>query len=285
MLASILISSYNRLPLFKRTLYSIVRNKPNMDVEVIVCDDGSTDDILGELKSFSTAFPWTFIRFDSDQFTEKTGLKKYFNNPSVTNNICFRYCKGDYIFQQGNEIMAWDDVYNKMIADAPKTDNYMVMSTTYDVPMQYLSQLDSYGSNLTKVIVNHCKRWPLQSKEYRSDVTNYICLASRNVWESLQGYDERYFAGISAEDSDFVRRARTLPGFQQVISDGISLHQYHGGKTMYYDPQEAVIQKARFDEGCKINRVIYDNWDGTHNNKQTWDWGTFGVKEVVKNGV
>lgn len=283
MLSSILISSYNRLPLLKRTLYSIVRNKPE-NTEVIIVDDASTDDILGELKTYSSAFAWTFVKFNSDKFTEKTGLKKYFNNPSVTNNIAFRQCKGDFIFQQGNEIIAWDNVYNKLIEDRPKdTENYMVMSTTYDVPMQYLSQLDTYGTNLSKQLILQCHRWPLQSEVYRSDVTNYISLASRQVWEQLKGYDERYFAGICAEDSDFVRRARTLENFKQAISKGVSLHQFHGGKTTYYEPQEEVIRQEKFKAGCAINLAIYHAWDGTHENKQAWDWGTYGIEDIIKN--
>lgn len=287
MQASIIISSHNRLPLFRRTLYSIATNRPRFPFEVVVVDDGSTDDILGELKQFASQFPWKLVRFNAAEFEEQTGLTKFLNNPCVTNNIGFKHCdpKSPWIFQQGNEIIAWDHVYNQMIDDIPRVPhpNWMVMSTTYDMQPQVLDMLDRYGQNLLPAYVDICKSWPLQSEFYRSDVTNYICLASRSVWENLGGYDERYYGGISAEDSDFVRRARTLPGFAQVISKGISLHQFHNGKTCYYSPPPQVITKKRWDEGVQINHAVYNAWDGTTKNPQQWPWGMLGIGEVITN--
>jgi hypothetical protein len=293
---SILISSHDRLPLFRRTLWSIVHRPPTVPFEVVVCDDGSAEDILGELKKHSSAFPWKFVPFDAAAFEAATGLTKFHNNPAVTNNIAFRHSQGEFIFQQGNEVIAWKgelrdgpgvgrevSAYDKLLGDAPQVDYWMVMSTTYDVPAAQLHRLDEQGTNLTAQLVEECKQWPLQSEWYRSDVTNYISLAPRRLWEALSGYDERYYAGIAAEDSDFVRRARRLPGFVQVISTGVSLHQYHRGKTKYYCPPPSVISAARWQEGCAINRVFYDNWDGTFANPQKWPWGTLGAGKVVSN--
>lgn len=280
---SIIISSHNRLPLFRRTLWSIATRPPHTSFEVIVCDDGSTEDILSELRLYSSRFPWRFIRFDAQAFEQATGLKKFWNNPSATNNLAFKHSVGNLIVQQGNEVIAWDNVYDQLMFDRPLVghDAWMVMSTTYDLPAQYLDVLDQYGSNLTEGIVKACYQWPLQSQHYRSDVTNYISLAPRGLWEKLGGYDERYYGGIAAEDSDFVRRARALPNFEMVISEGVSLHQFHQGKTRYYNPPPRLITQERWTEGCAINRAIYDNWDGSFANPQKWPWGTLGVKEVI----
>ncbi len=291
--ASILISSYNRKALFARTVWAIANRPPSVPFEVVVVDDGSTENVLGELKLYSSVFPWKFVRFDSEEFAAKTGIKKFHNNPCTSQNVAFKQASptSEYIFQQGNEVIPWLNVYDQLIADTPKdTDHYLAFSTTFDVPKEYLDILDVYGANLTPGIVKECEKWPLQCKnypgcqDYLSDVTNYISLTSRKLWEKIGGFDERYFGGISAEDSDFVRRARCTPGFKQVISQGISLHQFHGGRTRYYWPKEDVISRQRFEDGCAINRCIFDDFiEGTYSNQQRFPWGTYGIKEVITN--
>lgn len=290
--ASVVISSHNRLGLFRRVLWNIAERPPSVPFEVVVVDDNSTEDVLGELKQYSSRFEWTFARFNAKDFEAATGLKKEWNNPCVTNNLGFRLSRGEFVFQQGNEVIPVGDVYDRLIADYPVErgePSYgipygMVMSTTYDVPPQELDKLDRYGTNVNEAFVRGLYRWELQSKAYRSDVTNYISLTSKALWEALGGYDERYYAGISAEDSDFVRRARLLPEFKQVVSEGVSLHQYHGGKTCYYDPPPSVITKARWDELVAMNHAIYNAWDQkTVKNQQKWPWGTLGLGEVITN--
>ena len=278
---SIIISSHNRLSLFRRTLWSIAKRRPNCDFEVIVVDDESDQPILEELKLYSSQFPWKFIRFDRVAFEEATGLKKYHNNPCVTQNIGFKYSSGELIIQQGNEVIAWEGCYEKLLKDCPSNENFIIFSTTYDLPQQYLDILDQYGSNLPVGLIEVLKQWPLQSESYRSDVTNYISICNRSLWEQIEGFDERYYAGICAEDSDFVRRARALKCTTKV-SDAISFHQYHGGKTAYYEPVE--VDKDKFTIGCKINRKIYDEWSGEFTNSTPWKPGEYGVGEVITSG-
>lgn len=285
MKASILISSHNRAGLFRRTLWAIASRPPALSFELIVVDDGSDEDILSELSKVSARIPWKFVTVDTSIFEAQTGIKKFLNNPCLTNNVAFKHSTGDFIFQQGNEVIPIGNAYQQMLDEKPTdTPHWLVMSSTYDLPKKYLDLLDKYGSNLTKGIVGMCYQWPLQSLEYRSDVTNYLSLCPRALYEKLHGYDERYFGGISAEDSDFVRRARVLPDFKQVVSpNAISLHQFHNGKTCYYDPPASLITEEKWKEGAAINRKIYDGWDATFENRQGWAWGELGVVDVKSN--
>jgi glycosyltransferase involved in cell wall biosynthesis len=281
---SILISSYNRLPLLRRVLWGVATRPPSVPFEVIVVDDGSTEPVLNEVQKYSSAFPWTFVRFSADKFKDETGVEKFWNCPAATTNVAARRARGDLLFVQGNECIAVGDAYDCMIRDMDGAANAapaMVMSTTYDAPLSVLWELDDYGTDVTERTVQKCLQWPLQSKAYRSDVTNYLALFQRKLWDELDGVDERYVGGIAAEDSDFVRRARKL-GAQTVISDAVSLHQYHGGRTAYYEP--TTIDQARYWEGVKRNRAIYDAWDGeTCKSGHAWEWGTKGIVEAIVN--
>lgn len=276
---SIIISSYNRTELFRRSLFSLVKNKPKEDWELVVVDEESTQDILKELRDFESEIPFKLIKVKTKDIESKLGIKKYHNNPSVTNNIGFAHSKGDKIFLMGNEIIVWDDAINKMVEEI-SNKNYLILSTTYDVPKQIIDVLDNYGSNLLKGMVQFCKKWPLQSNSYRSNVTNYLSLVNRSAWEALDGYDERYFGGIACEDSDFYQRFRALPNNEVVLSNSISLHQFHGGKTTYYEPEN--VSKETWDNGVSKNREFFHKWDGSYKNPQGWKSGEFKV-EVITN--
>lgn len=283
---SILISSYNRLKLFKRTLFSIVKNKPLFPFELVIADDGSTQDILSELHQFDKLLRWKFIKVDTEEFTKRTGLVKFHNNPALTNNIAFKHSEGEYIFTMGNEVIAYANAFNQMLdtVSTLKHNNYLILSKTYDVPQEVLNELDEYGSNLTEPMVWYCRKWPLADQDYKSDVTNYLSLTSRQVWLDIKGYDERYCGGIACEDSDWVRRFRTLPNAEIIRCNSISLHQFHGGRTRYYSPVERGMNETKWDEGLQKNRKIYHEWNGQTKNPQAWEYGLYGVKEVITNG-
>lgn len=248
-----------------------------------MADDGSDQDAFGVLREFSSCFPWKFIKVDVSKFEQATGVTRFFNCPSLTNNIAFKHSVGDLVFLMGNEIIAVGDVFDKMLAAADyDREDWLIFSTTYDLEQRWLDQLDNYGSNLTPRIIHEASATPLQSNEYRSDVTNYLSLCHRSLWEQIGGYDERYVGGISSDDSDFVRRARKNC-CKTSINEAVSLHQYHQGKSRYYDPPASVITQARWDDGVEKNHSIYHSWNGEAANPQSFPWGYYGVAEVLSN--
>lgn len=282
MTASIVISSHERLPLLRRTLWAIANRPPSCPFEVILVDDNSQADILGELRKYRVSFPWKFIQFDAAEFTARTGLTKFWNNSCPTNNIGWKYAEGDTIFLQGNEVLPVDDCYDRMLSHLNKVGELdLVFSTTFDMGPHVLEKLDEYGRNLSKAHVEACFDRPLHSEFYRSDVTNYISVSRKGLWDKIGGYDERYFAGISRDDSDFVRRARAAGCKTHICDQAVSLHQFHRGKTMYYNPPPSSITQERFEQGCAINRLVYESWDDSHTNPTPWPVGTYGIKSII----
>lgn len=275
---SIIISSHNRSNLFRRCLYWINRNRPSCKFEVIVADDNSTEreEILIQLNRYN--FPWKFIDVDTKIWEEKTGLKVYAGNPSLTNNIAFQCSTGNLVSLVGNECIVYDE-YDKIIKEFEyyNNENTILFTTTYDINLS----LDDDGKNLPQQLTPQIFKKPLQSPVLHTDVTNYCSLTTSNVWEQIGGYDEMYLCSICAEDSDFVRRARLLKNFKTIRSDLISFHQSHGGVTMYYNYLSSENQ-LKWDYGVNKAREYFYKWDKiTYKNPQTWRPGYYGIKNII----
>lgn len=287
---SILISTFNRLKLFRRTLWHLVNNPPPVSYEVVVADDGSSEPILDELRLYSARFPWKFITVSANsdsRFASDTGVSKFFNNPSLTYNVAFRHCRGDWIIQQGVEVIPWGNCYAELLESVQDVVSpyFLAFTTVYDVPEHILIHLDAYGTNLSPHQVEACRQWPLASPYFHTDVTNYVSLCSRALYEKIGGYDERYLRGVGKEDSDFVRRCRKIPGWTDSENmrrtNAIALHQSHRGRTWWGNQDQTIISDARWKEGEKRSKEVWDRWDGTCENKQEWEWGKHGVISVV----
>lgn len=302
---SILISAFERVSLTRRVLWSINEFRPSQEFEVVICDESPHYDILRELRRYD--FPWKYVKFCAETFEKETGVKKFFNNPSATNNIAFKQSRGEVVCLQGNEVLATPKVYYRLLASTPKIstgeyhcepgvfetpreiripqEHFIVFSTTLDIPEEVVDKLDYFGENFTQEDLQKCYKFPLASPTFHTDVTNYLCLKSRKLWETVGGYDERYLCGIGKEDSDFIRRCRKVPGWldknNMVRSTHLSLHQYHGGRTWWYNPKPNVITQEKWTAGERLSKTIWDQWDGTHENKQPWPWGQIGVVDVI----
>lgn len=276
---SILVSSYNRIKLFRRTLYWLSNFPPSYPFELIIADDGSTDDILGEVRKFN--FKGKFIEVDTTEFTKQTGVEKFWNCPALTANIAFAHASHDLIVQMGNEIIPFFYAIDNMIEEMAQRSANLVFSETYDIPPQIINTLDENGNNLSK-LVEHCKQYPLANHKVCNNVTNYLSLCTRELWEEIGGYDERYLAGIGKEDSDWYRRASATQYFKLHRGKACSFHQYHGGVNHFYRPLPSVISEERLAQGVQINRDRYLAWDGKVQNSQPWTPGSIGVKKVHK---
>ena len=283
--ASIVISSYRRADFIKKTLWSIALRSPSIPFEVVIVDETSSEDILSIVQSFGSKFPFQFIRFNLSEWEERTQVRKYWNCSAPCVNIGVKHARGELIYLMGNDVVAWGNVFDGLygVYAESKEEFPIIMSETYNVPSDILTLAGEYGQAINQAMVNHCKKWPLQkTKTYESLVINYCSISSRKLWEKINYIDERYMGGISAEDSDFVRRSR-VAGAKVIFTEHVSLHLDHGGKTMYRQPDPKNISQERFDEGCKINRSLYDNWDGKFLNDQGWPPGEYGVGEIITN--
>lgn len=276
---SIIISSKNRLALFKRTLYSIANRPPSVPFELVVVDEDSTDDILGELRKYD--FEWKFIKVDMDGFTKQTGYTKYYNSPCLCYNLGWKHSEGDLICLMGNEIIPLDQCFHWLVADLPKSQYSWVVSTCLDLRGPALRRLDEYGTNINyHTYVDSLPYRLSDGGAVQNRVPNYLSIFTRNIWEKTGGMDERYINGIGCEDADFMRKCFALPGFQYYQSQAVALHQNHNGPSHLGPLTPEGVDKEWFLKGVDINRRLYQSWDGRVENPTPWPIGQF-VKEVI----
>lgn len=289
---SIVISSFRRLEYLKRVLFSIAINQPLCTYEVVLADECSdqSEDILKELHKFDARFSWTLVKCRVEELEKYQGRKKFFNNPSWTNNIGWKHSQGKFICLMGNDMITCPKTLNTLLLEARQlensgTDFFTLYTKTLDCPKNIQEAMGTHGANLTQGMIDYCETWPLQSPNMRSMVTNYLSCSSRKVWDTTNGYDENYVFTLACEDSDFSMRARILPNYIEKYLEVISLHQNHSGRTCYQEQDQSIITNTRWDEGVAEGRNYLSTWDGKNpSNRQSWEPGTIGVIEVIKHG-
>ncbi len=96
---SVVIPTYNRKDILLRTLESLIdQTYPKDKYEIIVIDDGSTEDIKGAIEDFVKASgrsPISYLRQSSDK-----------KGPAAANNLGIKSAKGTYILLMNNDVIA-----------------------------------------------------------------------------------------------------------------------------------------------------------------------------------
>ncbi len=91
MTCSIVMATKNKAPYLRQVLTSIRRQKPSFTYEVIVVDDGSTDNTRAVCK-----------RFDARYFRLKNAA---YRNPAKARNVGYRAASGEIIIAQSDEVI------------------------------------------------------------------------------------------------------------------------------------------------------------------------------------
>ena len=102
-LLSVLIPVWNQEKLVTRALDHLPKRS---DMEVVICDDGSTDNTLANLLAYKDANPGLNIRISSNGCNR--GL--YY-----TMNRLFDDCNGEYFHQHNSDDYVDTDAYNRLI--------------------------------------------------------------------------------------------------------------------------------------------------------------------------
>lgn len=129
MKVSICIASRNHAPLLRKTLDSIFCQRPDFPFEVIVTDDGSTDDTPRVLRQY----PVKYFRLENSAYS----------NGGLAKNIGLCAATGDIIIQQSDDVIhASPNLIYELIANFQRGE--FRIATVYDWDSQTGKILSQY---------------------------------------------------------------------------------------------------------------------------------------------
>lgn len=191
MILSVVIATRDKAPYLRRTLASIVTQQPPFPVEVVVVDDGSTDDT----PQVCTEFSVQYARID----------RPYTGTNAVPFNLGYRMAKGEIVLTTSDEVEHRSpDLLERLVARM--TPTVFVSPRVFNV--------DAEGTNLETYCGPQTRPQLLCAAIWRSDLY------------AIGGHDEE-FVGPGCNDSFLIRCLQNLPRQFIVCRDLVAWHYDH----------------------------------------------------------
>ena len=201
-LVSIVISCYNRKDFIAETLNSCLC-QTFRDFEIVIVDDGSTDNSLSVIK------PYTML-------PNVTVIRQQNGGPGSARNRGILNAKGKYILPLDSDDMLRQDHLQLMVDVMSDRENLIVTS--------WLRLMNEDG-----LIQN--APWAHVPTSYKDATTRNFCICcsmfSKTSWQKINGYDENRVL-IGREDWDFWIRLYQSGCQVHVIEDYLLLYRIHG---------------------------------------------------------
>jgi len=251
-MVSIILPYYNRKPLLLKTLQSFEYFYHNKDIEVIIVDDGSSEE----------------HRLDGHQFNIKTKIIRIENkngiNPCYPYNVGVRHSSGDILILSSPETFHTKDMF-KITNNFNGLNNntYLLFSvfciTQNDMINEVLTEPDfnlvanKMRNNIPKFYSylgengypfnNNFGSWYLHG-QIRPSGLNFFTAITREKYYDMSGFDERFRFGTGFDDDEFKNR---------LIETGT--------KFIYYDDAVAIHVNHEVVNNSQptTNQIVYQN--------------------------
>jgi GT2 family glycosyltransferase len=235
---SIVTSYYNRKPQFINTLKTLKHSKQFDNIELIVADDGSSeehklDDILDE-------YPFIkLIRIEPKD--------KWYINPCIPFNKAIKAATGDIIILQNPECLHVGDILSNIV-DNLTDENYITYSV-YSADYQTTQELQKYPFEkkyIFELIKNRLE--PFNNQNYVSEgvccwynhsihrpvAYHFISAITKKNMDRLNGFDERFSNGIGFDDDELLFRIKKLGLNIQICDSLFGVHQWHYSENSFF---------------------------------------------------
>jgi glycosyltransferase involved in cell wall biosynthesis len=245
----LVMSSFLRSDLLDLGLSSIVKNKPNFPLEVVVVNDGREDSTEEVCHKYDEVLD---IKYFFSGIRNKDGLVP--RGPAIANNIGIKKSSCDILVLTCPEIYHLNDCLNKIVLPLYNDKKYMsIPSSIY---------FDDGGIYTT--CVRNSEYASLELCNIRNDSVEMPFLLG--IWKSelfdIGGYDED-FIGYASEDNDLIGRLRKN-GCRHYKVDAKIVHLYHGPRCpdglMWDNPRWAYNRRLYESRKTRIIRNIGREW-------------------------
>lgn len=223
---SIIIVNYNTKDLLKDCLQSIFKHIQNLDYEVIVIDNASSDGSVEMIKN-------DFLQVKLFQNQENLGFAK-------ANNQGVKEARGSYILLLNSDTVLQEGDLSRVINYMDKNDSVGILGCRISNPdgslqlscykFPAMKQLLSHNLFFTKIWPNNrffgdYRKWPHDKLKEVDFVIGAFFLVKRRVFDEIGLLDEDFF--LNVEETEFCLRAKKV-GWRTVFYPNFQIIHYGG---------------------------------------------------------
>ena len=230
---SIIMAYYKRSEQLKFTIKTFLKSK-NKNFELIICNDGSDDDI-----NIDYPFPVLLININ-----KKYKDDKQYKNPCIPYNMCIEYIRGENVIIQNPECCHIGDVLSYVNSNLNK-NNYLVFSCLSLNSDNTNFMKNNFDENISNKLIEISKTKQKLYGNY-NHLTWYIHPTLRPKFyhftssihisnlRKIKGFSELFAFGVSYDDDELVSRIINLKLQMNIIDPKLLfvVHQYHE-KTLF----------------------------------------------------
>ena len=256
-MVSIIILNKNGFKHLKRLFKNFEENLQYPSYEIIVVDNGSTDESIKFLDGLQDDLPLRIV---------KNSENKSF---SEANNDAVDIAHGEYIMLLNNDIEPTFGWLNEMMQIAISNDNVGAVGAKLVYPYNNHSDKEDYSFKIQHSGIGFkidsdrmiepfhvCKGLDAfhsnsNKLEARAGVTAAVLLVKKEIYKEVGGLDERYYYGY--EDVDFCLKI-LKKGYSNIYCPKALLFHYENG-TQETKEYKYLVTKFRSNE-----KLLFDNW-------------------------
>lgn len=241
---SIIIVSYNTRCMTLECLQSVYDQNVNIDFEVIVVDNASSD---GSAEAIENEFPDVHLI----KYPENLGFGQ-------ANNVASQHAKGEYLLLLNPDTVVFDNAIGKLFFFAKKCGQEGIyggrtlsgegeLDPTSCWRQPSLWSVFCYAAGLTALFKKNIifdpesyGSWKRDSQREVDIITGCFLMINKSLWDKLHGFSPEFF--MYAEEADLCLRAARLGVHSLFCPDATIIHFGGASESVHADKMVKMLK-------------------------------------------